>query len=1153
MPARKSSRSKFPPSDVVGREWLVRAVRDWMKGDCWTALLVGEPGIGTSSFLRQLTAQEDDAILVDVRPPLGTHRAEGFWGALLSQLSPGDRPHPETTYEMARLAVELLPSGEKRQRLVLLDSLDKAIDLIDSSGLAGLDRPIPGVKLLIACRPGPHVAILQRGGARVIRLQAASPENLQAVRDYLKDLLERRGLEPDLLDELVGQSGGNFLIARTLAEAVAGGELSPHQLADNPEALDRALWALWQDVVHLAPAADRHDLARVACMLCEAGEPLSASSLADFLALPAVRVQELLLHLSPLLSQRRQKYSLFNPRMNLTLARYLERDLVRVHGDVVSFFRETYPSWEEMDDRYGWFYLGHHCDRFARTSRRRDFAVLHWLAEGPYIRAKLERTRSLRAVLDDLYRGLRAALEEQDLPRIVGYGLKIPRMRAEEAARILHETADQGKFGLARDSARLILSEASRFKGLLLLAWQALEEEKRPLADELLDEALRVSRPLLYDEDLSLFLRIAGDLAQVPELSERALLLLRKSEDPLRIASCCLGLGRSERLPEALRVQALEQAIGLAEQLEPSTQARMLSRIAEVFKALGLDARAARIRVPQTETSARPVDLEGILVAEVPAAAFQEGLEKVSRMRWEPHRVTSLIAMADALARNAGADWAGEAFLHLMQAAVQVVNPGERLRAIMGLAEALAASGRQAYTDDAFRRLSATAETLQDLPVRSQALGSLGAARFALRHHKDADQLFSEAAALAFRVEDRIERGRALAAVAGAVARTGNSIRARDLAFHSLQTFEEPTHPYVDFQCRSTMKMGLAATISQERTVEFLEMGADLIRQVDTLGPRHRAATLATLARGVARLGESSWGRKILNQAVGAARAMPPGPAQAVTLASLAVQEADSGEPARAEQILKEAEEALGYSEEPAGRAEGLAAISAALMSMGKITGSEHYLDLALAEIDRVHSSELAGCRALLMVAHQAEELRVRNRLDDLLRRAEQGLSHLAGAEREEKSLVLMQIYLALGQHRAARQLLRGLQTSDARSRALEELAAAAILVEPEEGLALLREIPLVDIRMQAVRRCTVKLGQELRPSWRQKVMRTLAELTLLAAEDQETADMVCSRWVCLDQNPNSLERTARKMGWLAEDGAVPQVQLRQQPAPNPS
>ncbi|MEW6277384.1 MAG: hypothetical protein AB1758_02095, partial [Candidatus Eremiobacterota bacterium] len=861
MASRKVSRRETP--SLVGRQWLFDQVEAWMAApDSWSAVLVAHPGVGKSAFLRELASRHPESILVDIRRPLGSHRPRGFWAALLAQVDLQGKRVPESPHEASRWAAEHLPLGGKQPRLVVVDSLDHSEGLLDASGLAGLDQPLPGVRLLLATRPSEDVAGLERSGARVFRLAQDDPRNLADVESFLGHRLQQAGRSLTALDRLVRLAAGNFVVARFVADASAERLLDHVDLKAELEipALDRALWAVWEEVVGLAPPDLHEDMARVACSLCEAGEPLPAASLADFLGLTASRVNQVLRWLRPLLAEAQNRFRLFHPALSSLVARRFQRDLVQVHRGVVSFFREAFPSWEEMNDHYGWMWLGHHCDRLARTARRRDFSVLHWLGEGPFLRAKLTQTRSLKAVLDDLLRCLRAALEELDLPRIVHYGLQLPRLRAQEAASGLHEMADLGELDLARERARLLKDERTRFLGFLLLAWQAHDESKPALVDELLDEVLQIPRPSVWEDDQPLLLCIVADLAGHDV--ERAFRLLDREEDPMKAASYGLRLAQSEGVEAGLRRKALERALEWTARIEDEEERQQARRSLARQKEL-LSSNGRPSDLPGRDLAPIEKVLAGLSGSSEPLEAFAEALEKVGQIRWETRRVLAISAAASTLAHLADRDWVLEAFCQLLQIVVQLQSAEERLKAVGRVARSMATAGRRPFTGELAERIAAVAETLEDLPLRSRAQATLGLCLHVVRDFRNSNARLSEAASLAFKIEDREQRARTLAFVAGSVAETGDNVRARDLAFHALQAFEEPPAERHDQNTRCSLIVGLVSS-GHEYSAHALQQAAQAVTH--TVEPRARATSLIAVARGMYRMGEIDWARKLFEQ-----------------------------------------------------------------------------------------------------------------------------------------------------------------------------------------------------------------------------------------------------------------------------------------------
>ncbi len=71
---------------------------------------------------------------------------------------------------------------------------------------------------------------------------------------------------------------------------------------------------------------------------------------------------------------------------------------------------------------------------------------------------------------------------------------------------------------------------------------------------------------------------------------------------------------------------------------------------------------------------------------------------------------------------------------------------------------------------------------------------------------------------------------------------------------------------------------------------------------------------------------------------------------------------------------------------------------------------------------------------------------------------------------------------------------------------------------------------------MRGVRECTVELSREVLASRREEVLDALAELTMLAVEDEATADVLAGRWVNLISDRQAVIDSLRKIGYPMED-----------------
>gem|GEM_PF-2757473 len=328
--------------------------------------------------------------------------------------------------------------------------------------------------------------------------------------------------------------------------------------------------------------------------------------------------------------------------------------------------------------------------------------------------------------------------------------------------------------------------------------------------------------------------------------------------------------------------------------------------------------------------------------------------------------------------------------------------------------------------------------------------------------------------------------------------------------------------------------MGVAAGVTRERSLELFQTSANAARELPDL--RLRANLLCALAQGLARLGEESWARKLQDQALGAARALEPGVSQAVTLAALAIQESAWGDVARAAQVTREAEEAARLEEVPRLRCEAFLAVAAAHRVAADEAGAQNLIAEALAELERLPVQELAAALALRQAAGLVRNGQSADALMDLLRRARKGLKGLPPRAQDEGLLALGQAWLVLGRFEEARSALAGLADRELRLQGRVLLARALVRSRPDEALDLLRRIPVLEERMRGVRECTVELSREVLASRREEVLDALAELTLLAVEDEATADVLAGRWVNLISDRQAVIDSLRKIGYPMED-----------------
>lgn len=1149
---------------------LFRQVRELIGQGASLIVLIAEPGMGKTAFLRDIQSKYPGSPFVSVRRPLGTDQPLGFWTALLNQLGIRDKKVPPNVQAMADLVRDTLKASKDKPLLVLVDCMEDGKGLIDSRGAAGLDFGLDQVTAIVATRPGAEAEALVASGAVDIRLDAHSACNREELASWLSDYLgeERR----DIVSDVVQKAEGNFLVASCLASGIKNNTLAPHDLNQSPQLLRDVYSSMLDSVVLSAPKEEQDDVVSVLCMLAEAGEPLPAVSLADFLGLSASKVRRVLLYIAPIIRCEEQRYSLFNRRFSEMVSKHYSRDLVKIHQQVITYFRITFPTWEEMDDRYGWFYLGHHCDRLARVSRRCDFSALHMLGEGAYITAKLNYTKSVAAVLQDLERCLQAAIEEKNLARIVGYGLRIPRLRATHAASGLHDLADLGLYQLALERARLLRAESSRLKAYLLLAWQANGEHQDEVVRQALAEARELVLPDLSPEDRLLMSFIIADLLKTRSVAE-VLPVLFNCASPEEVMAVVWRVGLVRQLEKSRSLEVLRRgkdyALGLDDadfgarwsaRLQAVTDILERGELSPTFNGYGaalldeihnvsfdygdnepLDKALQDLgEACALEVTAEAGDDEETLVARTEErlkqieAVFAKTLGLVSGVRWESRKVGAIAALTKVLIANCDDVWVPRAFEELIGLVVSVHLPEERQKATVSITRLLVGKKRTKGWREVLDRLGALVDTFEDPRLRVRSLAWLAVAYNSTRDFRGALQLLNQAASLAFHIVDVAAQARELAQLASVAVAIKQPDIARSLAYHCLQVFEAPAKVRIDTEVRAALVVGASANVSEERSLEYMHSSIQAAQEIPDM--RVRASLLVALAGGVAKLGETDWARRVQSQALGVARAMEPGATQAKTLASLAMQEYAWGEVYKADQISVEAEQAANDEPDLAAKREALMEVAVAMRLGGQENKARELLQDVISCLDSLSYEELAGTVDIVQLAHLATEVRHRELVEAYLNRLNQELLTSVGPASDKGFLTLVEAWLVLGAEDKAREALTRIRSVATRIKARIVLAKALMSSDAEEGVDTLARIPVFAERMRGVRECVTELMHTTVRSVQRRIPDILAKLTMLAIEDEVTADMVMGRWINLSNNRQAVVDCVSKLGYSLAD-----------------
>lgn len=1107
----------------AGRDWFFERLDRWLlpqdfgPGErIW--LVTAEPGWGKSALASAICQKYPGALL---------WRAPYIDGTI--------RPSPWSREEL------------DAARFVVIDGprwLDWRVDLRDWVALSGIGCPV-----LVFARPHRGSVRTVAQGLDFTHLTSGMPENLADLRSVL-------GADEDA-HSAHRSSRGNFLIAKLIA-------------ADQGQVdgvLD-GLWDLLSGVVQEAPAELHSNLYRCLCLLAEAGEPLGAEQMADFLGCTSAQLEVWLGWLTALLhhslvnssdselshrpldaweeasgshsgiDRDRCRYWLFNPWFARTISVKLRRDLESSHASVIAFFRETYPSWDEMTDEYGWNHLGHHCDLYGRSRRKRDFSVLYWLTEGAYLKNKLQKTRNLPSVLSDVRRALRAALEERDVTRVVHFGFSYPRLKRETAAPLMHELADKGQLDQALQQVDFLTLESSRFLGYAILAWQAAEIGLDRWAVAALHKACTVPLPSLHGDDTSLLVSCCVELLELlPGNQELILGLLSRDENPLRTSHNLLMLALVERLPGEVRDKIFEGPTWSIICKGPDHE-RLVDYVERSLRVLG----KGHASSPKVKT--------------LTEAQFEKRIATLNQIS-DDKSVDGLFQLLnDVILLKHLPAW----FTHRAPLLIQVLNArkseAEAFRGVCLLGRQIPHLKNEDLHPLLLDQLAQLVGEFQTIPLKARAYGELSIHFHRCGHQVRANSLLSKAASMAFQLS-RIERSLVLKFLAGSAAQAGNSMRARDLAFHGIESLELGLGPVVELSSRSALRQAMVANVSDECSLQALTTYAEGCRHQDSVDLRIRSMSLSYLAESALGLGQEDVARQWLEQAIGMARALGEASERSHTLAKLAVTTHRIGDKARYESLMQEAMEASLQSaaafapnsnEYVEAVCEGLAVLAESRHSV-KDPKAQAVESTLREKLESLSDEDLLASRALnRCVAAQRKRIFLQD-FSPLTQRAldceppgiavgdNDPMAYFLRQTRHDNHLShRISLMLASGRWPEALVLSEQIMGTSRLCTTLAELAEAIICEDPAQALAQVDKIPMRQQRISAVLRCASRLSADLRPINLKANLKTTQELTLRAVEDAAAADTLLSRWIQLETDPWTLEKVARKMGWPLDE-----------------
>ena len=259
---------------IVGRKWLIEQVRDWLadQDSPRTLLLTGDAGVGKSAFCAHITYFEPQLrqnvgaiIFCNSSNHHATARAictlayaiackiPAYRYALAGELEGRDTLDGMSDEDLFTLLLanpfSHIIDGGADPILLVVDGLDEAGDT-ESNPLAEAlarfcDRLPTWVKVLVTSRHVNAATAPFGAAAEHVDLMGVSEENIADMREYLESALHGEfGSEAnrrEAVDEIVDRSGGCFLYARLVVDALSSGLASLEDALSCPPGLGAAM------------------------------------------------------------------------------------------------------------------------------------------------------------------------------------------------------------------------------------------------------------------------------------------------------------------------------------------------------------------------------------------------------------------------------------------------------------------------------------------------------------------------------------------------------------------------------------------------------------------------------------------------------------------------------------------------------------------------------------------------------------------------------------------------------------------------------------------------------------------------------------------------------------------------------------------------
>ncbi len=257
--------------EFSGRDWLTSQLDCFLsEHDCGVWLLVGEAGVGKTTFLAHLVQERRYLHFFAEQAPgeAGVMRALQSLAAQLvsryrlepypdrDRLSASQAAQPDFLERLLYQAANHLTAGEKL--VIVVDALDEA-GQASNGNVLGLPRNLPtGVFLILSQRPV-SVPLHTFPYPTPVHLASNDPHNLADVETYLRGVARRpavvgqlgaRGYSEDrFVQVLKEQSAGNWMYLSFIVQEIQQGRRSPLDLEGLPLGLAgyyAEYWGRWR-------------------------------------------------------------------------------------------------------------------------------------------------------------------------------------------------------------------------------------------------------------------------------------------------------------------------------------------------------------------------------------------------------------------------------------------------------------------------------------------------------------------------------------------------------------------------------------------------------------------------------------------------------------------------------------------------------------------------------------------------------------------------------------------------------------------------------------------------------------------------------------------------------------------------------------------